>query len=431
MHNVEYRDEGGVYLEIVDLDKLYQHLSQTPIMVNDFDIKTTEDKNQVKELIYTKYDGDALEALPRCDCGKLKGAYREERVCDVCNTAVFAVTERPLESILWMRTPPGVKAFINPEVWTILSKSMSSGSFNVLEWLVNPNYKANVNEPKTINQLKKFKFERSLNYFVENFDYMLEVLEKARVFKGRKIDREHVIQFLTENRHKLFPKVLPIPSKLGFISEESAMGTFADKSMTIAINAIWTITSINSFIIPPTQKVMENRAVKAITQLAAYYQSFFSDTMGGKTGWFRKHIFGGRPHFSFRAVISSISEPHKYDELHLPWSLSVMLMRSHLINKLLKRNYSIIAATTMLNEYGFQYNPLLDEIFQELISESPSGGINCVWQRNPSLGRGSSQCLRITKVKTDPDINTVSMGVLILSGPNADLIVCKSSPAYL
>lgn len=418
MDNTEYRDEGGVYLEIVDLDDLYAHLSQPPIMVNDFDIKTTEDKDQVKELIFTKYEGDALETLPRCDCGELKGAFREGKVCSNCGTAVYAVTERPLESILWMRPPQGVVAFVNPEVWTILSRSMSAGSFNVMEWLVNPNYKANVNEPKIIEKLKTYKFERSLNYFIKNFDYMLEVLEKARAFKGRKIDREHVIQFLKENRHKLFPKHLPIPSKLGFISEESAMGTYADKSMTIAINAIWTISSINSMITPPTQRVMENRAVKAIVQLAAYYQSFFTDTMGGKPGWFRKHIFGGRPHFSFRAVISSLSGVHKYDELHLPWSLSVMLLRSHLINKLLKRDFSIVQATVMLNEYGFQYSPLLDEIFQELIAESPTGGINCVWQRNPSLGRGSSQCLRITKVKTDPNINTVSLSVLVLAAPN-------------
>ncbi len=41
-------------------------------------------------------------------------------------------------------------------------------------------------------------------------------------------------------------------------------------------------------------------------------------------------------------------------------------------------------------------------------------------QRNPSLDRLSAQCFFITYVKKDPNINTVSMSVMTLKGPNAD-----------
>lgn len=40
----------------------------------------------------------------------------------------------------------------------------------------------------------------------------------------------------------------------------------------------------------------------------------------------------------------------------------------------------------------------------------------------PSLERGSVQLTRITKVKTDPDIPTVSISILIVKGLNADQI---------
>ena len=40
--------------------------------------------------------------------------------------------------------------------------------------------------------------------------------------------------------------------------------------------------------------------------------------------------------------------------------------------------------------------------------------------RNPSLHRGSIQAVRITRIKTDPDDNTLSMSYLIAKSFNAD-----------
>jgi hypothetical protein len=71
-------------------------------------------------------------------------------------------------------------------------------------------------------------------------------------------------------------------------------------------------------------------------------------------------------------------------------------------------------------KYTHQYCPLLDQLFQELIAESPYDGIPIILQRNPTLVRLSAQALRVTKIKTDPHINTISMSVLALKGPNAD-----------
>lgn len=38
----------------------------------------------------------------------------------------------------------------------------------------------------------------------------------------------------------------------------------------------------------------------------------------------------------------------------------------------------------------------------------------------PTLTRGSVQQLRVTKIKTNPDINAISLSVLILASLNAD-----------
>ena len=73
-----------------------------------------------------------------------------------------------------------------------------------------------------------------------------------------------------------------------------------------------------------------------------------------------------------------------------------------------------------LNSYTNKYHPLLDELFKELINESPAKSIPVILQRNPTLVRLSAQYLRVTKIKIDPSDNTISLSVLVLKGPNAD-----------
>ena len=64
----------------------------------------------------------------------------------------------------------------------------------------------------------------------------------------------------------------------------------------------------------------------------------------------------------------------------------------------------------------------------ELIAEAPNQRIPVIFQRNPTLHRGSAQLLYITKVKKDPRDITISLSVLVLSAPNADLIQKNQGP---
>ena len=94
-------------------------------------------------------------------------------------------------------------------------------------------------------------------------------------------------------------------------------------------------------------------------------------------------------------------------------------MSAHLISKLLKRGFTPNEALRHIHKHTLKYDLLIDEIFQELISEA-GGSIPILLQRNPSLTRGSIQQLKVTKIKTDPNVNTISLSVLILAAFNAD-----------
>lgn len=405
------------------MDDLFANIANEPIIINKWNVDSLEEKEKLNKLLYTRYEGDTLDVIPSCDGGHIKGEFNVGIRCPDCNTLVMPVTERPLESTLWINKPTGVNTLINPQIWSMLSRKLTYGGTNILQWLCDPSYKITGQTPAVLERLQRYGFLRGLNNFHEHYDKIIQALFKINAFKGKARDRQDLEEFLTENRDKVFCEYIPVPSRLGFITESTVTGTYADTTMTAALDAIRTICAIESSLMPLSQRVREIRTVKAIAQLAEYYhgkEGFYVKSLGSKHGWLRKHVFGSRLHFSFRAVISSLSDNHNYDEIHLPWSLSVQVFKVHLTNKLLKMGRTPNEINKFLFEHTLKYHPLLDELFQELIEESPYGGIPIILQRNPTLVRGSAQALRVTKVKTDVSINTISMSVLVLKAPNAD-----------
>lgn len=408
----------GYAANLLNLDEVYNTSSQTPILVNDFNISTMEDRETLNKLIYTHYDGDTLNIVPSCECGTLKGEFNVGMRCPDCNTLVMAVTERPLESVLWLAPPKGVATYINPMIWILLSKALTYNSINLLEYLVNPTLVISGNVHKNVRKLQSLNIDRGINYFYKNFDTIIRQLADNNILKGSKAD---ILQMVAMYRDSLFCQYLPMPSKLGFITEKTAVNSYADTTMLLAVDALRTISAVVNSIRPLSSKVIQARAMQANAMLAQYHDSFIKKSLGTKEGWYRSHAFGARLHFSFRAVINSLSENHEYDELHLPWSVAIMVFKLHLTNKLTRiAKFTPNECNQFLYEHMQKHHPLIEEMFKELIAESPYGGIPTLFSRNPTLQRGSMQLFRITKIKNDPHINSVSISVLCLKAPNAD-----------
>lgn len=411
----------GIIATIVDFDHLYRTSTTLPILVNGFNIESVEERERLNQMIFTHYDGDTLNIVPECHCGNISGEPNVGVICDVCGVSVMAVTERPLESVLWLKPPQGVDVFINPMIWKILSDKMTHKGINLLRWVCDP---LMVIPSASLAKLPKgfhsLEIERGINSFYRNFDRYIDLFMENDIIIGTKNQQRFYRRFIDKWRHAFFAEHLPVPSKLNFITEKTVTSTYVDATMTPAINAIWTISQTEHAVRPLSLRNRIARSVKANMLLAEFYEKFISDILVGKKGMYRKHVFGSRLHFTARAVISSISDNHAYDELHLPWTLSIMLFKIHLSSKLIKRGFTPNECSRLLHENAVKYNPLIDQLFNELIDESPHGGIPVLLNRNPSLVRGSIQALRITKIKTDTRINSISLSVLILKAFNAD-----------
>lgn len=426
---------NGIYFKVFDYEKAYRGLNQEPIHVNEFDISLESERERLNSLIYTSYDGDTLSNIPRCDCGEVKGEDNLGIRCRECRTVCLPVTEKPLESILWIKVPDGVPAFINLTVWRILNKNLTYSGFSLLEYLTNVFYHPTQKEPADkMRKLERLGIPRGYNNFVDNYESIIQALFKANLFPGNARRRKKVLTFLQENLHVTFTTVLPFPSKMGFITETNNGKVSADHKMAPAIDAIWTIVGIYQKAKrkkpghemeyteggEPSQLRKESRCVRSMCKLVEFYKDFESETAFKKPGIARKLIYGTRPHFTFRAVITSRQKPHNYDGLDLPWSLSVLLFGVHLTNKLLKQRFTPNELKALMFENTLRYHPHLDSLFRELISESKDQRIPTAFGRNPTLKRGSIGCNGIESVKTDPSDNTVSLSPLNLIDKNAD-----------
>lgn len=410
-----------IYLRTVNHDKVFQNLRFTPVIANTIDVTTQAGRDGLSKLLLKRYEGDALNVLPTCSCQFLTGGRNQFTLCPRCGTACLPPLEQPIESLIWIIPPQGIDVFINPTAWTYLSRAMTSSGFNLLMFLTNPGYKPAGKIPTKLPFFMQHGYVRGLNSFYRNFDSIMDSLFKLRLIRDVGPFKNDHQTWIAMNRNNIFCRHLPLPSSTGFVIESSTDTDYLDKSITLAIDAMWDIVSADNPSTPLSDRRKQIRVVDALVKLAKYYSEFEDKTLGKKKGIFRKHIFGGRVHFSARAVITSIFNPHDYRELHLPWGLSLQLLKLHISNKLLRRGFTPNEIEHLFREYALRYNVLLDEIMTELVQESPQGRIPVILQRNPTLHRGSAQCLYFRLVKKDPMDNTIAMPVPVLSAPNADI----------
>lgn len=411
----------GVYTRLVNFDHRFATLRNIPIIINQIDDTTEEEKDKINDQIRTKYTDDLLSNLPSCECGEVVGEFNIGVKCPTCHSKVVSPMEQNLEPILWMKAPVGVRALINPTFWTMLTEKFTRSNFSICRWLLDRDYRPAIKIPPIMEDVERLNLPRGINAFYENFDMIMDALFSLKGFRPKKGTLDPLQIVIRDYRECLFAQYLPIPNKSLLVIEETHVGTYVDPIVIGAVDAIRTMLGIDADLNSLSVQQKENRTIKSIDQFCEFYDGVYRETLAQKVGIFRKHIYGTRSHFSFRAVISSLTDAHRYDELHIPWGIGISLLRLHLINKLLRlHGMTPNQAIGHLNSHAAKYCPIIDNLFQLLIQESPYGGIPVVFQRNPSLERGSAQSLIVTKVKTRVEVPTVSLSILIVKGYNAD-----------
>ena len=412
----------GISLELVNFDELFQKSTvREKLVINHYVNTSREQRRLFDKIIYTEYDNvDLLSNMPTCEGGHLYGQHLEHVFCPICRSHVESPLAQDLEPVVWMESPEGVAPLINPAAWTMMSKRFERNDFDFIRFFADRDYRPPVKDPEALPDVLSWGIPRGYNSFYENFDIILYNLFESKHFRLKKGEVDEFKILLERHRDAFFCRFLPLPNRSALVIEKTNVGRYMDDTIPGVVDAIRTMVGIDTPMAMHSVRVKENRTIKTIMQLGVFSEQTIRNKLAKKTGIFRKHVYGGRAHFTFRAVISSITAPHKYSDLYLPWGVAMNLFDLHLTNKLYEMGYTPNKAQAFLNEHALKYHPTLDALFMELIAESPYAGPPVLFQRNPSLERGSMQLMYVTRVKTDPNDTTVSLSILNVVGYNAD-----------
>lgn len=371
-----------IYQQLVNFTEMFHQLREPPIIINDLPNSTEEERDYITQLITTHYNSDMLSILPSCRCGKTKGEYEIGSLCAYCKTPVKSHISEDIEPLVWFRRPIGVAPLINPHIYIMLRNRFRRSGFEVLDWLTDTTFSTNSKQPAVLKTILNAGVQRGYNNFINNFDFIMGVMFSIKDYKLKKGKRDYLRELIALNRGQLFSDYIPLPNKSLLVIENNNLGRYADNSMVMAIDVIRMITSIDRRFSEHNVILRENRTAKAITRLGDFYEAFVSKNMSPKPGLFRKHIFGSRSHFSFRAVITSLTDRHAYDEIHVPWGIGVTVLRDHLLAKMMRMGYALNDAIGMLHGHVHNYNEMLDQLLKEIIAESPDSSLIAILQRN-------------------------------------------------
>ena len=430
----------GIYKEIVNFDEEFLRLSIKPIIINDLPNLSDMDQKRNNDLIYQEYNS-VFNTTPRCSCGALTQERHIGVVCQVCNEPVREILEAKLESQLWMRPPVGMgtDSFINPGIWQLLSgyftrtkkppkdgytipttgkAKRTTEGFNPLMWIACTDYHPKNSEHFT-HAMQAKGIKRGYSYLVNNFSWILKTLFDMPQFRHSEAARDELISVINRSSKAFFCKRLPLINRNLIVVENEATSRYIDQTSPLAVNAARQLLGVDV----PGQELRvgarENRTAKAISDIAHFTLEYARNNIGSKPGLARKHMFSCRVMPSSRAVITSLNRPHRYDELHAPWSVAVGMLTTHLENYLMRWDFTPQEMLELLSYTTTNWHPLIEHIFKTIFAQAPAKGLPVTYCRNPSLERASIQLLYLTLVKSDPRDPTYSFSLLDIVGCNA------------
>ena len=416
------------HLATYHLDEYYMSTGNRKIILNDHK-DMYEDLSTLEKLVMEEYE-DVISMLPRCECGRLKGAYRLGKICPYCGTEVVRPGE-VIHPILWIRSfQRGVK-FISPHIWAMINNlfpKMSSKG-DALRWLSDTSYRI-VNPPITLTRAVEVIGERSYIALVNNLDKLLLYLKNLPTNKlpNKREEVEELIDLFNKDKEFIFSDYIPVLNKRLFVVEKVAKSLYTFPVLGDVKDIVKTAIKIQHDIDlrqsmgKDISKLVSKGMSSIISKSVELFNHYVKTKAVSKKGLIRKHIYGTRMFFTIRGVIRSLPTTEDYDVCHMPWKAGPALFRPHLLNLLMNRyGYTYRKATDRIDRSVNEYDPFINQLLQTLIDESPYKGIPILIHRNPTLLPGSMQLLYITKFNKEPENNTIGVPIYILKAPNGDL----------
>jgi len=408
---------------MTDIDSLYNTIDPSLILdIAKLDYNSQKDREILEKAIKTTINDDVISLVASCYCGELVKNADIGVVCKSCNTEVReAYTD--YMPFAWLQKFPNMPQFISPHYILLMDKTLGlqNGNFSLITWFSNKRYNIRLNAvtSRVMNAVKSITgLERSYTYFQQNLVKILSVIASVTTDKKKRLRINKLIDVYRNHKETILSDRLPLPNRRFVIQEKTNKGQFIQGYLTEVVN-----TALLYIRYKDLNKKEYNEKItgRIISLLANADLGITNDLLSSKSGLWRKNLYGFRAHFSFRAVLTPIVGKHEIDELHIPWKIAIVVLRLHIINIMYNRmNYSYNEITDLLFEAEIKKVDVIWDVIQILLKES-GDGIPALLQRNPSQNNASELLQRITYVKENVYDETLSMSLMVMPLPNADV----------
>lgn len=396
-------------LELWNYEEMLQN--STPLQLGETMLLSKDQvADMIKETFATNEANSFSTNIPTCTCGMMSGSFYLGCVCPECGTTIEDVYVDKLKYKTHIHIPEPMPAVLHPTVYLMLCRIFKKSNIDKLL------------DPDAILPNRLDGFPQG-NLFREKF---IETIDRLITMKSSNRDQiSHDIHtFLGRYNDCIWVRDLPImDSSLHSVSDTGDFCEYGDNVSDI-LATIWLVSEMQYCI--SSGKVYNKTYVEHNTAIAyeyymTYVETVLKDQLFGKDGMYRKHVLGTRCHFSFRAVISPRCGVHNSECITMPWRVAIAVYELELHNKLRKRGYNLMHSWQIIKQAEVSYDPLIDELFKELISESPfPEGLSVVFGRNPSLRPGAIYLLYVDEITTDVGNKTIGISSSIASAPNFD-----------
>lgn len=413
----------AVTQSILSLDKYFKETSGDKIIVNDLSFFSSKDIEMINNNLITIYENtETLSTKASCDCGKLEGRYRLGKICRSCGTKCKEPHEK-VEPLFWLKALDQNYLFLNPAMWLMISRLLGSRQ-DWLRYLCDYRYNPPVEVPAHVINIRNTILNNVRDYslVMQNIENIIIYLSQLAKYKT--VDKQQelklILDLFTNHKYELFTNYVPIVNKKLFVMENTTKGRFVNLAASDVVDVVmtWLKACSDEGL---NQKQLSSTMGNVLSNLSNLYKTYFEKFIVKKSGMFRKHVYGARSHFTFRNVITSVPGPHAHDEVIPPWPVMVTCFRPHLLNKLIKRGFTYKKANKLLFLSVKKFDPLIDELLEELIKECPYKGLPIITQRNPSLKQSSALLTFVKKYNKNPEIKVFAVSSLIIKFPNGKI----------
>jgi hypothetical protein len=396
-----------------------------PFFINNL-TNSKEDREKLNAHVHTTLTGD-MSVKPSCTC-----RYTVDHialaptgsVCPKCGTPVCTNVERELLPTLFLKCPEGINTLLLPNFLLFFRNAFGVQQFDTLSWLCNTNYRKYPTNNPIYKILVKAGVQRGWNNFTANIEPIMRLLlNESATVKAKQVAHDCLGVYL-KHKDSIHCQNLYFPSSVLFVIEATAVGNYLDFIFALLKDVVLSLTGVD---LVKTQHKRENIIGRNLIKLCEFFAKYLFKTYGGKPGILRTGLMSAKGIYVMRAVVTGITDSRGYggnklndDEIHLPWSGSIMMLRTHIVSKLLRRKMLLNDILKWIHDRVHHYCPDMESILNELVNEAGPEGLPCTMQRFPSLTTGSFMKVYATRIKPDPKDWTIGVSLLMVRPYNMD-----------